>query len=334
MNKTSTNVLPEDFNKLGSTLEQIQDEAFKDLNSKKINTADTQYYFKIVLKGLMFKASCVCKAVLAVLKHNPTLYCEAEASSRFLSELLIHVKYILKNPEKFSERFLRFNAVVGYMYLEKRGKQSLRLKQKYDSDARTQDLKKQYYDFKADYKIERERQLWSWSGKSLRAMAKDKEVNEQWLHGQVYWKQCSSVHVGSSSLLSCIHKHGDDYIIKRQYNPQEIERIIVTCISLFGQLYGICDEVFNLKKKAWIENIGVKLAALNDKDKIEYIITEGKCPYCNELTIKKFDEYKIIQLAMDKGLEKIIYYTFGCKNEDCVPKFYIEKNIYDELKLD
>jgi hypothetical protein len=67
MNKTSNNAFPVDFGDLESFLEQMQYEALKDLNSRKINPTDRQYYLKIVLKSLMLKASCVCRAVLIII---------------------------------------------------------------------------------------------------------------------------------------------------------------------------------------------------------------------------------------------------------------------------
>lgn len=252
------------FNTLSAKMQIILNEAQKDIQSiEKIEQGDPLLKYKIYLILFLYKGIEISQSVLAILKHDLTLWRTAYASLRSLLELYINARLMTKDPTKLAERFRRFDYVRRYRFKKNISNLGENIKKMLDKKHKERvKLEDEYKKFKKDYNPVR---INSWHGLSYKELLDAiKEQSEDIIvYFVIHHLQSRDLHNETASLEEYLREtdHGN-IVIRRTVTPEDIDRTLVTGLGLFAGIYSIFSDTFKLKRDKWIKNFMTSLPSL------------------------------------------------------------------------
>ena len=168
-----------------------------------------------------------------------------------------------KDPMKLAERFRRFDYVHRYRFKKNISNLSENIRKILDERYKEgMELEDEYKKFKKDYGTVKTN---SWHGLSYKKLLE--EIKEQSENIIVYFAihhfQSKDLHNETASLEEYLQENEQGgVIIHRTVTPEDIDRTLVTGISLFAGLYSVFSDAFELKRDKWIKNFITNLPHL------------------------------------------------------------------------
>ncbi len=254
------------LNKLKPQFLRIIKSAEYDLQKHiEIKSNDVERLYKLLIVLFLRKAIDICRAILSILSTDITLWREATALARTLTEVYTNSRLMKTNPQYWCERFIRFDWVRRYKFMEQISNLSEEMKKTLNADVeKKSELKKEYDKFKNDYG---KHQLNTWhglrSGEFLQIIKEEGE--DSYIYQVIYRFQSDQVHAESKILDEYLHQTDEGIEIVKKVTPDDIDRLLVTVITLFTGLYALCNDVLGFNKGELINDFIRKLKKMAKK---------------------------------------------------------------------